>query len=71
MAHADGGPKLFARASELETLEAGSGGGVGGCVPRTKGLLQACGYLDRVGRGPLSGGVEPCPATEVQPRGGE
>ena len=55
---------------ELENFEVGSGGGVGGCVPRSKGLLRACGHPNRLGRGPLSGGVEPFPATEVQPGGG-
>ena len=63
-------PKKVARTGELETLEVGgSGGGVGGCVPRSKGLLRACGP-DCLGRGPLSGVVEPCPATEVQPGSG-
>ena len=43
---------------------------MGGYVPRSIGLLRACGHPDCLGRGPLSGGVEPCPATEVQPGGG-
>ena len=63
---------MAARNRELEpvNLRLGSGGSVGGCVPRSKGLLRACGYLDCVGRGPVSEGVEPCPATEVQLGGG-
>ena len=43
---------------------------MGGCVPRSNELLRACGHPDRLGRGRLSGGVEPCPAIEVQPGGG-
>ena len=45
MAEADGGPKSRARTGELENLVVGSGGGVGGCVPRSKGFYELADIL--------------------------
>ena len=49
MADANGGHKSRARTSELQASEVGGCSSVGGCVPRSKGLLRARGHFDCVG----------------------